>query len=139
MTVAGVVLDVSSLVIYAKNDLQALPVDELLQELREDTGGAVVIPSWSHADALLVLDGDKTATDRLWSLSDTHGVVPPSPDVQAVVDLIVNESAVSQGMAHAMVLSAQRDWHLATYSASTLERVGFAQRLILDLDQLFRD
>jgi hypothetical protein len=137
VSVAGVVLDVSSLVIYAKNDLRSLPVDELLQELREDADGVVAIPSLSHADALLVLDGDKPATDRLWLLSDTHGVLPPSPDVQAVVDLIVGESAVSQGMAHAMVMSAQRDWLLATYAASTLQRAGFEPRLILDLDELF--
>jgi hypothetical protein len=139
VTVAGVVLDVSSLVVYAKNDLQALPIDELLQELREDTGGIVVIPSLSHADALLVLAGDKVATDRLWSLSDAFGVVPPSPDVQTVVDLIVAESEVSPGLAHAMILAAQRDWYLATYAAGTLMRVGFESRLILDLDQMFRD
>ncbi|MGX6604853.1 hypothetical protein ACWKSP_22395 [Micromonosporaceae bacterium Da 78-11] len=139
MTATGVVLDVSALIIYARNDLQALPVDELLRVLREDTGGTVVIPSLSHADALLVLDGDKEATDRLWSLSDAFGVVPPSPDVQVVVDLIVSESEVSAGMAHAMVLAAQRDWHLATYAAGTLERVGFDPRLVLDLNQIFHD
>jgi hypothetical protein len=136
--VADVVLDASALVIYAKNDLQALPVDELLQELREDPRSTPVIPGLAHADALHILDGDKAATIRLWELSDAHGVVPASPDVQRAVDQITGDGHVSAGMAHAMLLSAQRDCFLATYTASTLRQVGFDSRLILDLDEMFR-
>lgn len=50
------------------------------------------------------------------SFSGSYGRTP-------VVDLIVSESAVSQGMAHAMVLSAQRDWHLATCAEWTSQFV----------------
>ncbi|MET0416616.1 MAG: hypothetical protein ABW022_11415 [Actinoplanes sp.] len=135
---SGVVLDASALVIYAKDDLQALPVDELLRELRDDPRSPLAIPALAHEDALRILDGDSTATARLWALSDEHGVVPASPDMLRAVNLIVGEGRVSAGMAHAMLLAAQRDWLLATYAAPTLQVAGFEPRLILDLDEVFR-
>ena len=135
---ADVVFDASALVIHAKNDLQALPVDELLDEMLDDPHSNPIIPALAHADALLVVDGDKEATARLWALTDRYGVVPASPDVRLAINLIVREGRVSAGMAHAMLLAAQRDCHLGTFTAATLRQVGFEPRLILDLDELFR-
>lgn len=135
---ADVVFDASALVIYAKNDLQALPVEELLGEMLDDPHSNPIIPALAHADALIVVDGDQEATGRLWALSDTYGVVPASPDAQRAIHLIVREGRVSAGMAHAMVLAAQRDCHLGTFTAATLLQVGFEPRLILDFDELFR-
>lgn len=135
---ADVVLDASALVIYAKNDLQALPVDELLTEIGEDPHSNLIIPALAEADALRIVDGDKSATDRLWALTDVHGIVPASPDMQRAVALVADEGAVSAGMAHAMLVAAHRGCFLATYTAATLRQVGFQPELILDLDELFR-
>jgi hypothetical protein len=137
VTAAGVILDTSALIVYGTNDLQILPLDELLQELRDDTGGAPVISAVAHAEALQFHAGDETATQRLWVLTDTYGSVPLSPAASPAVDLVVAEASVTPGMAHSMALSAHRDWHLATYAASTLRRVGFEPRLILDLNEVF--
>lgn len=136
---ADVVFDASALVIYAKNDLQSLAVAELLHEMRDDPHSNPIIPGLAHADALIIADGDKDATARLWALTDTYGLVPASPNVRHAVGLIVAEGRVSAGMAHAMLLAAQRDCHLATYTAATLRQVGFEPRLILDLDEMFHD
>lgn len=134
----GVVLDASAMVAYAQSDSLALPVDELLQELREDTGGPVHLPEFAYADALAILDGDKEATGRLESFAAAHGVTAADRDTEHVVGLVVAGTGVSPGMAHAMVLAAVRACSLATYAAPTLRRAGFDDRLILDLDEMFR-
>lgn len=134
----GVVLDASALVAYAQDDLLSLPVDELLQELREDTGGAVHIPGLAHADAVEILDGDKPATARLESFAAAHGVLDAPAGERDTIGRIVTETGVSAGMAHAMLLAARLRCLLATYAAPTLARAGFDAQLVLDLDEFFR-
>jgi hypothetical protein len=135
----GVVLDASALVAYSQNDLLAFPLDELLRELREDTGGPVHIPEYALVDARVILHDDKTALARLESFAAAHGCVQAiGRGDQETIQLIVADAGVSWGLAHAMLLAAVRGALLATYVASTLHRAGFDARLILDLDEFFR-
>lgn len=134
----GVVFDASALVAYAQNDLLAMPVDELLRELREDTGGTVRIPRLAYTDALDIVADDKAAVGRLESFAAAHGVVEADPGVLHLIGMIVAEAGVSAGMAHALVLASVWACNLATYTAATLERAGFDERLVLDLDEFFR-
>jgi hypothetical protein len=134
----GVVFDASALVAYAQNDVLAMPVDELLRELREDTGGPVILPELAFTDAAAIVADDKAATARLESFAAAHGLIAAGPDVQDVVGVLVAQVGVSPGVAHAILLAAERGFPLATYAASTVGRTGFAPRLILDLDELFR-
>ena len=49
------------MVAYAENDLLAFPLDELLRELREETGGSVHIPEFALVDARRILCGNAGA------------------------------------------------------------------------------
>lgn len=134
----GVVLDASALVAYAQNDLRALPVEELLRELREDTGAAVHIPCCACGDAVEIVRDDKAATSRLASFAASYGVVTASRTEHQVIASIVAEASVSHGLAHAMLVAAGQGSSLATYAAATVLRAGLDERLILDLDEFFR-
>ena len=136
----GVVLDTSALVAYARSDLRSLPIDELLREMREDTDAPVIIPKLALNEARWVLGDEKAAIERLDSFADAHGVEGcTDPSLQASVRLLVSESGVSQGMAHAMLLAVMARSELATYSAPTLRAAGFEMRKVLDLDEFFRE
>lgn len=136
---SGIVLDASALVAYSHDELLAFPIDELLRELREDTGAPVHIPEYALVDARVILHGDKTALARLESFAAAHGVTPVhGRDEQETVQLIVAEAGVSWGLAHAMMLTVTTHTSLATYAAATLQRAGFDARLVLDLDEFFR-
>ena len=134
----GVVLDASALVAYALNDLRALPVDELLRELREDTGAAVHVPCCACGDALEILRDDKAATSRLLAFVASYGMIDASRAEQQIIAAIVAQAGVSEGLAHAMLIAAGQGSSLATYAAATVQRAGFDERLILDLDEFFR-
>ncbi|MFI5895615.1 hypothetical protein ACIA5D_36525 [Actinoplanes sp. NPDC051513] len=135
----GVVLDTSALVEYARNDVRALPIDELLRELREDTGGPVHIPWYALEEAQQVLADDRAALARLESFAGAHGVRLADADTTRAVDLIVEEGRVTPGLAHAMLLSVTGGLSLATYAAPTLEQAGFSLGRVLDLDEVFRE
>lgn len=137
MTVLDVVLDASALVVYAENDLQALPIDELLDELRNDTGGRVLIPWFAVEDALRILRDDRRALDRLQALTAEFGVQLPDAGTQQAVEVVVAEGQVTAGMAHAMLLAVTAGCDVATYSASTLRQAGFAA--VNDLGDAFPD
>lgn len=139
MAAFDVVLDTSALVAYAQNDLRSLPVDELLDELREDSGGAVIIGWFTAEDAQQVLGDDRPALARLQSLVAAHGVRLADADMRRTVALIAGEGQVSRGLAHAMLLSAMDGCSVATCAAATLRTAGFATSRILDLDAFFRD
>lgn len=135
----GVVFDASALVAYALNDLNALPVDELLDVMRDDTHAPVHIPAYALVDAQVILHDDKAARERLEAFAGEHGVHQVgSRDEQETIQLIVAESGVSWGMAHAMLLTITTNSSLATYAAHTLERAGYEMSLVLDLDEFFR-
>jgi hypothetical protein len=138
VTDPGVVLDASALVAYAQNDMQAFPVDELLRELREDTGGAVHLPWFAVEEAQQILADDRPALARLESFVAAHGVRLADADTVRAVDLIVAESKVSRGLAQAMLTAVVTRASLATYATATLEQAGFAGVLVLDLDEMFR-
>jgi hypothetical protein len=93
----------------------------------------------AYADAMAIVGDDKTAAARLESFAEAHGIVDAGPDVQQVVEVIVAKVGVSPGMAHALVVAASGACPLATYAASTAQRAGFDARLVLDLDEFFRD
>lgn len=135
----GVVLDVSALIAYARSDMQALPLDELLREMREDTGAAVLIPGYAFSEARWILNGEQDALDRLESFADAYGTVEADdPELTKALKLIVSMSGVSLAMAQAMLLTITTDSMLATYTAPTLSAAGFEMRKVLDLDEMFR-
>lgn len=135
----GVVLDTSALVAYARSDMRSFPVDELLREMREDTGAAVLIPELALVDARWVLHDEKDALERLDNFAAAHGTHGgEDPGLVATVRLLVAEAGVSQGMAHAMLLAGMTRSELATYSAPTLAAAGFEMRTVLDLDEFFQ-
>jgi hypothetical protein len=138
VAVEDIVPDTSALIAYAENDLRALPVDELLEELREDSGGQVILGWFVLEDAQRVLRADRTALGRLEVLASEHGVRFADADMQQAIGLIVAEGQVSRGLAHAMLLTAAAGCSLATYAAPTLEKAGFAMSRVLDLDEFFR-
>lgn len=139
MTDPGIVVDASSLVEYALNDLRALPIDELLRELREDTGGPVLIPWLAVDEAQQILGDDPAALKRLEEFVGAHGVRFADAEMVKAVDLMVAGSDLSHGLAHAALLSLLTGASLATYAAPTLARAGYGMRRVLDLDEIFRD
>ncbi len=135
----GVVLDASALVAYARSDMRSFSIDELLDEMREDTGAPVIIPGFALLDAQQILRGEKDALDRLDSFADAHGVLGlDDPAVESTVRLLSAEAGVSPGLAHAMLLTLMTRSELATHSAPTLAAAGFEMRKVLDLDEFFR-
>jgi len=138
VTDPGVVVDASSLAEYARNDLRSLPIDELLRELREDTGGPVYIPLLALEEAQQILGNDRPALARLESLVAAHGVKLADAEMLKAVELMAVEGNVSRGLAHAALLSRLLGTTLATYLAPTLERAGFDMAKVLDLDEIFR-
>lgn len=137
MAGTDVVLDASALVVYAENDLQSLPVDELLRELREDTGGAVLIPWYAVEDAQQILRDDRAALERMQSLTTRWGIRLADAGTQQAITVVATEGQVTAGMAHAMLLAVQAGCQLATYSAATLRKAGFDAASILDLGDTF--
>lgn len=135
MAVQDVVLDTSTLIVYAENDLQSLPVDELLDELRYDSGGRALIPWFALEDAQWVFRDDRTALDRLQALVAEFGVQLADANVRRAVDMLVAKGQVTAGMAHAMLLAVQAGCDVATFAASTLRSHGF--EAINDLDESF--
>lgn len=135
MTVQDVALDASALVVYSESDLEALPVDELLDELRHDTGGRVLIGWFALEDAQTILGDNRRALDRLQALAAEFGVQLADAGVRTAVEVLAVEGRITAGMAHAMLLAAQAGCRVATYSASTLRKAGFTQ--ILDLGDTF--
>jgi hypothetical protein len=99
VAVEDIVPDTSALVAYAENDLRALPIDELFDELREDSSGHVILGWFVLEDAQLVLQVDRTALGRLEALASEHGVRFADADMQRAIGLTVAEGQVSRGMA----------------------------------------
>jgi hypothetical protein len=136
----GVVFDTSALVEYARNDLRSLPVDELLREMREDSGWPVIIPLLALVDAQAVLGDDLPALERLESFATAHGFRLADAEMLRAVDLIADQAKVTPGLAQAMLLTAAgRKRQLATYAAPTLEQAGYEMSRVLDLDEMFRE
>jgi hypothetical protein len=135
VTVQDVALDASALVVYAESDLEALPVDELIDELRYDTGGRLLIPWYALEDAQTILGDNSRALDRLQALAAEFGVRLVDVNTRRAIEALAVEGQITAGMAHAMLLAAQAGCRVATYSASTLRKVGYAQ--ILDLGDAF--
>jgi hypothetical protein len=91
VAVEDIVPDTSALVAYAENDLRALPIDELFDELREDSSGHVILGWFVLEDAQLVLQVDRTALGRLEALASEHGVRFADADMQRAIGLTVAE------------------------------------------------
>ena len=136
---SGVVLDVSALIVYARSDMQAMPVDELLREMREDTGEPLYLPHHAYTEASWILQDETDALKRLESLAEAHGTRrADDPEAEKVLKLMMSMSGVSLGMAHAMLLTVATKSMLATHAAATLSAAGFEMRKVLDLDEMFR-
>lgn len=137
MSARDIVLDASALTVYAESDLQALAVDELLDELRYDSGGRCLIPWFALEDAQRILRDDRSALGRLQVLTAEFGVQLADAGTQQAVEVLAAEGQLTSGMAHAMLLAIQAACQVATYSASTLRKTGFTARSILDLGDTF--
>jgi len=138
LIVSGVVFDASALAEYARDDLRSFPVDELIREMREDTGQPVIIPWFALDEAQQVISGDLNAVARLESFASAHGVRLADDEMRKAVDLVVEAARVTRGLAHAMILAAAGRRQLATYAMPTLRQAGFEVELVLDLDEMFR-
>lgn len=117
-----------------------MPVDELIREMREDTGAPVYVPELALAEARWVLEGEKDALKRLDSFAASHGVRPADdPGVQETLRMMVAMYGISSGMAHAMLVAVATKSELATYAVSTVRAAGFEMRQVLDLGEMFRE
>ncbi|GAA0494526.1 hypothetical protein Ade02nite_20140 [Paractinoplanes deccanensis] len=137
MTDPGIVVDASALVAYAHNDMRSFAIDELLRELREDTGGPVHIPFFAVEEAQQILADDTDALTRLESFVTAHGMRLADADMRSAVDAIVAASPLSRGLAQAMLISIADNLSLATYAAGTLEQAGAGMTRVLDLGEVF--
>ncbi len=135
MTAQDIVLDTSALVVYAENDFQTFPLDELLDELRYDTGGRAFIPWFALEDAQRILRDDRAGLRRLQDLVAEFGVELADTAAQRGVEEVALAGKLTAGSAHAMLLAVQAGCRVATFAALTLRNAGFRQ--FIDLEASF--
>lgn len=133
----GVVLDVSALVEYARNDSRALPLGELLGEVGDDVDVPVIIGWLTLGEAQRVLGDDHVAVGRLEGFVAKHGVRLADSEMVKAVEAISAAVGVTHGLAHAIILASVGRRELATYAAGTLAAAGVDMARVLDLDEMF--